>query len=79
MTLQETIRAKMAIKTIALKENKSEEEVRKVMQEALDVAWMTTWMPGNIPAQVRWQQLFKTSSKPSLEELIINLAEIYRK
>lgn len=74
MTTQEKTKVQNIISAIAQKENKSPEEIRHAMQEAIDAAWATAWTPGNIYAQVRWQQLFPCAQKPTVEEFIIGMA-----
>lgn len=75
MKLTNIIKGNLTILRIALQQNKSTTEVRHDMQETLDAAWAETWTPGNIRAQVKWQQLFPGCQKPTLEEFIICIAQ----
>lgn len=74
MTLKEKLRAKSVIRYVARLEGKTEKQVRQSMQEALDDAWNTAWQPGNIRAQLRWQQLFPGPRKPTVEEFIVRIS-----
>ena len=70
MTHIEEARVAAVIQTIADRENKTPEEIRQAMQEALDATWAAAWTPGNIRAQLQWQRLFPGGRKPSVEEFI---------
>ena len=69
MTRFENHHAQNIIQTVAKKNNKTPEDVRQAMQEAMDAAWAVVWQPGNILGQMKWQQLFGCR-KPSVEEFI---------
>ena len=71
MTFEELARAKETIQFVAEQNGTTAEEVRRSMQEALDDAWSTAWQPGNIRAQLVWQQHFPGPRKPTVEEFII--------
>lgn len=75
MTVTEKQYAEALIQTVALRNNTTPEEVRSAIQEALDAAWAEAWRPGNIHAQVRWQQLFPGPRKPAVEEFIVRMSE----
>lgn len=75
MTRHERKRIKAIIKVIARLENKRPREIRKAMQEALDAGWAAAWQPGNLYAQLRWQESFPGGAKPSLEEFITQIAK----
>ena len=46
MTHIEEAKVAAVIQTIAARENKAPEEIRRAMQEALDAAWTAAWTPG---------------------------------
>ena len=69
------IKSTAAIQAIAIKKNKTSDEIRQAMQEALDIAWAEAWQVGNLPAQLEWQRLFPDGRKPSVEEFILNIAK----
>ena len=74
MKLITKMKGTLVIICTARQQNKPAAEIRQAFQEALDTAWSETWSPGNIQAQVKWQQLFHGARKPSVEEFIIGLA-----
>ena len=74
MTHIEEAKVAAVIQTIAARENKAPEEIRRAMQEALDAAWTAAWTPGNIRAQAQWQRIFG-ARKPDLEEFIAVTAD----
>ena len=75
MTQIEKAKVTAAIQAVATKDNKSIEEIRQVMQEALDIAWANAWQAGNLRAQVIWQRLFPGGEKPTVEEFIHHLTQ----
>lgn len=75
MTLQQKMKVEKTIQTIALQEGMQPQKVRQAMQEALDNAWTAGHAPGNIHAQLAWQRLFPTGSKPSVEEFILVISK----
>ena len=74
MKLTNTIKGTLIIMRMALQRNTTYDEARKDLQEVLDEAWSEAWTPGNLAAQVKWQQLFPGGKKPSVEEFIACLA-----
>ena len=74
MTLIELQQAKNALLNLAIQEGCSIEEIRNAIQESIDDAWNRSWAPGNLRAQVTWQQMFPGSRKPTVEEFIVAVA-----
>ena len=74
MTLIDLQKAKNALLKLAIQEGCSIEEIRNAIQESIDDAWNRAWTPGNLRAQVTWQQMFPGGRKPTVEEFIIAVA-----
>lgn len=47
---------------------------RVAFQQLIDDAWDRAWKPGNLQAQVNWQQLFPADRRPTVEEYIVTIA-----
>ena len=62
--------AEKALRIVAAQEGCSVAHIRGAIQAAIDDAWNTAWTPGNLQAQVAWQQLFPGGKKPTVEEFI---------
>lgn len=75
MTLIDWLKAKKTLCIIAAKEGCSMGHIRQSIQECIDEAWNKAWTPGNIRAQVQWQQLFPGGMKPSVEEFIVVISK----
>ena len=74
MTLTERLNAKKTLGIIAVREGCSVKQVRKAIQECIDVAWNHAWTPGNLQAQVNWQLMFPGGKKPTVEEFVVAMA-----
>lgn len=74
MTLIEWLKVKKTLWIMAALEGCSVSKVRRMVRECIDVAWDKTWTPGNLEAQVRWQQLFPGGKKPTVEQFIVVMA-----
>lgn len=78
MKIKDQIKAQLVIWKVALDAGKTPAEVKRDMQEALDIAWRGAWEPGNLQAQVEWQRRFLGGRKPSLETFLIELGKQLR-
>lgn len=47
---------------------------RVAFQQIIDDAWERAWQPGNLQAQMNWQQLFPADRRPTVEEYIVTIA-----
>lgn len=47
---------------------------RVYLQQLIDDAWQKAWRPGNLQAQINWQQLFPADRRPTVEEYIVTIA-----
>ena len=74
MTLIELQKAKKALLNLAIQEGCSIDDIRSAIQESIDEAWNSAWTPGNLQAQVTWQQMFPGGKKPTVEEFIVAVA-----
>lgn len=70
MTLVEKMRVQKTLCIIAAQEGRSVAYIRSAIQASIDDAWERTWTPGNLQAQVKWQQMFPGGKKPTVEEFI---------
>ena len=74
MTLKERLHAKASLYTVAAREECNVAQIRNDIQAAIDEAWDTAWVQGNLQAQANWQRLFPHGKKPSVEEFIAVMA-----
>ena len=74
MTLIEWLKAKKTLRILATQHGCSMARIRSDIQASIDEAWDKAWMPGNLHAQIQWQQLFPGGMKPTVEEFIVVVA-----
>ena len=74
MTIEEKLRAKLVIREVARRGNKSPASVRTAMQEALDEAWEQSLKDPEGAAV--WHKYFHDGKKPSLDEFIVQMAKL---
>ena len=74
MTIEEKLRAKLVIREVARRENKSPAAARAAMQEALDEAWEQSLKDPEGAAV--WRGYFPDGKKPSLDEFIVRMAKL---
>lgn len=74
MKLAEWLKVKKTLWIMAMTKGCTIAEARQSIQECIDEAWNYTWTPGNLVAQVRWQQMFPGGKKPTVEQFIIAMA-----
>ena len=70
MTMIQRMKVQKTLFILAAQEGCSVAHIRGAIQAALDDAWNNAWAPGNLQAQVAWQQLFPGGKKPTVEEFI---------
>ena len=78
MKIKDQVKAQLVIWKVAVQAGKTPAEVRKDMQEALDIAWEGAWQHGNLQAQIAWQHQFPGGRKPTLEQFMIELGKQLR-
>ena len=49
-------------------------QIRHAIQVCIDDAWDHAWTPGNLQAQINWQQMFPGGKKPTVEQFIVVVA-----
>lgn len=69
----EYIKAQKVILTMAIQSGQSWRAVRRVIRAEIDRAWEEAWTPGNLRAQLNWQQVFG-AEKPTVDQFIVGLA-----
>ena len=75
MTLIDWIKTKKTLFILAAQEGCSMAHIRRSIRACIDAAWNNVWTPGNIHAQVRWQQLFPGGKKPTVEQFIVTISQ----
>ena len=74
MTIEEKLRAKLVIREVARRENKSPAAARAAMQNALDEAWEQSL--NNLKVAAVWRGYFPDGKKPCLDEFIVQMAKL---
>ncbi len=74
ITPSEWLRAKIAIRNFGRQYGLPALAARVAFQQLIDAAWERAWQPGNITAQVNWQQLFPADRRPTVEEYVVTIA-----
>lgn len=74
ITLWEYIKARTVIRNFGRQYGLPASAARIVFQQLIDAAWDRAWQPGNLQAQVNWQQYFPADRPPTVEEYIVTIA-----
>lgn len=71
----EFIKALRVIHDLAAASGQSMFEVHWTIKASIDRAWQEAWAPGNLAAQLHWQQIFPgTTQPPSVIQFIVGTA-----
>lgn len=71
MTLIEWWKVKKTLWIMAAQQGCTVADIRGAIQASIDDAWNRAWTPGNLHAQIKWQQLFPGGEKPTVEQFIV--------
>lgn len=74
ITPGEYLKAQTAIRNFGQQYGLPYLAARVAFQQIIDAAWAKAWTPGNLQAQVRWQQYFPADRCPTVEEYIVTIA-----
>ena len=75
MTLLEWLKVKKILCIMAAQQGCTMKQIRDEIQACIDEAWDSAWTPGNLHAQIKWQQLFPGGNKPTVEEFVVVMAQ----
>ena len=72
-TLTEYLNVFHVLHRLATSENTSTIRAYGIVSREIRAAWDRAWQPGNICAQVAWQELFPADRCPTVAEFIVAL------